>query len=145
MLETTVRTAGKRFCRERVSLSSAYVRIDDVVVQHAANGIGPMPPGIADREVKYLITFPNFDDVIRVFGDYEIVIAMQSPSSSYNVRGQHVQGIRLFFRVERNRQNMSRFAPDRQSRRREMTISAKFIRLRGRRGGRCVNSAPLSP
>jgi putative methyltransferase (TIGR04325 family) len=64
----------------------------------AANGIGPMPPGIADREVKYPITFPNFDDVIRVFGDYEIVMAMQSPSSSYNVRGQHVQGISLFFR-----------------------------------------------
>jgi hypothetical protein len=40
----------------------------------------------------------NFDDVMRVLGDYEIVMAMQSPSSSYNVRGQHVQGISLFFR-----------------------------------------------
>jgi len=67
----------------------------------AANGIGPMPPSIADREVKYPITFVNFDDVIRVLGDYEIVMAMQSPSSSYNVRGQHVHGISLFFRSKK--------------------------------------------
>jgi len=64
----------------------------------AANGIGPMPSSIADREVKYPITFMNFHDVMRVLGDYEIVMATQSPSSSYNVRGQHVQGISMFFR-----------------------------------------------
>jgi putative methyltransferase (TIGR04325 family) len=64
----------------------------------AANGIGPMPPTIADREVKYPITFLNFDDVMRVLGDYEIVVALQSPSSTYNVRGQPVQGISLFLR-----------------------------------------------
>jgi putative methyltransferase (TIGR04325 family) len=64
----------------------------------AANGIGPMPPNIADREVKYPITLMNFDDVVRALGHYEVVMATPSPSSSYNVRGQHVPGISLFFR-----------------------------------------------
>jgi putative methyltransferase (TIGR04325 family) len=64
----------------------------------AANGIGPMPPTIADRQVRYPITFTNFDDVMRVLGDYEIATVMQSPSSNYNVQGQQVQGISLVFR-----------------------------------------------
>jgi putative methyltransferase (TIGR04325 family) len=64
----------------------------------AGNGIGPMPPSIADRAVKYPITFTNFDEVMRVLRDYEIVMAMQSPSSSYNLRGQHVPGLSLVFR-----------------------------------------------
>ena len=64
----------------------------------AANGIGPMPPTIADREVKYPITFTNFDDVIRIMSGYDIATALPSPSSNYTVRGQHVQGISLIFR-----------------------------------------------
>jgi len=64
----------------------------------AANGIGPMPPKIADRQVRYPITFTNFDDVMRIMGSYDIAMAMQSPSSNYNVHGQHVQGISLIFR-----------------------------------------------
>jgi putative methyltransferase (TIGR04325 family) len=64
----------------------------------AANGIGPMPPTIADREVRYPITFTSFDDVLGIMGGYDIAMAMPSPSSNYNVRGQHVQGISLIFR-----------------------------------------------
>lgn len=64
----------------------------------AANGIGPMPPTIADRQIRYPITFVNFDDVMGVLSDYEIAIVMQSPSSNYNVQGQQVQGISLVFR-----------------------------------------------
>ena len=64
----------------------------------AANGIGPMPPTIPDRQVRYPITFTNFDDVIQVMGSYEIVMVLQSPSSNYTVYGQHVQGISLIFR-----------------------------------------------
>jgi putative methyltransferase (TIGR04325 family) len=64
----------------------------------AANGIGPMPPTIADRQVRYPITFPNFDDVMRIMSSYEIVTVLQSPSSNYTVLGQHVQGISLIFR-----------------------------------------------
>jgi len=66
----------------------------------AANGIGPMPPTIADREIRYPVTFTNFDDVMRILQGYEIAVAMQSPSSNYNVRGQQVQGISLFFRLK---------------------------------------------
>jgi len=66
----------------------------------AANGIGPMPPEIADRQVRYPVTFTNFDDVMRVMDSYEIAVALQSPSSNYNVRGQPVQGISLFFRLK---------------------------------------------
>ena len=64
----------------------------------AANGIGPMPPTIPDRQVRYPITFPNLDDVMRIMSSYEIVTVLQSPSSNYTVLGQHVQGISLIFR-----------------------------------------------
>jgi len=64
----------------------------------AANGIGPMPPSIADREVSYPITFSNFDDVMGIMDSYEIAMAMPSPSSTYHVRGRQVQGINLIFR-----------------------------------------------
>ncbi len=64
----------------------------------SANGIGPMPPAIADREIKYPITFTNFDDVMRTLADYEVALALGSPSSTYDVRGQQVQGISLIFR-----------------------------------------------
>ena len=64
----------------------------------AANGIGPMPPSIPDRQVRYPITFANFDQVMQIMGSYEIAMVMQSPSSNYTVHGQHVQGISLIFR-----------------------------------------------
>jgi putative methyltransferase (TIGR04325 family) len=64
----------------------------------SANGIGPMPPTIADREVRYPVTFTNFDDVMRTLANYEIALALPSPSSTYDVRGQQVQGINLIFR-----------------------------------------------
>lgn len=69
----------------------------------AANGIGPMPPTIADREVKYPITFVKFDDVMRVLGGYEIAMALPSPSSNYTIQGQLVQGISLLFRLKETR------------------------------------------
>jgi putative methyltransferase (TIGR04325 family) len=64
----------------------------------AANGIGPMPPTIADRQVSYPITFCNFDDVMRILASYEVAMALPSPSSTYQVRGQQVRGINLIFR-----------------------------------------------
>jgi putative methyltransferase (TIGR04325 family) len=64
----------------------------------SANGIGPMPPNIADRQVTYPVTFANFDDVMRILTDYEIASAMSSPSSTYEIRGQSVQGISVIFR-----------------------------------------------
>jgi len=64
----------------------------------AANGIGPMPPTIADRQISYPITFCNFDDVMGILDTYEVAMVMPSPSSTYNVRGQQVQGFNLIFR-----------------------------------------------
>lgn len=65
----------------------------------AANGIGPMPPTITDRPVKYPITFTNFDEVMQILASYEIALALASPSSTYEIRGQPVQGINLIFRT----------------------------------------------
>jgi putative methyltransferase (TIGR04325 family) len=64
----------------------------------AANGIGPMPPTIADRQIRYPITFVNFDEIMRIMSSYEIAMAMHSPSSNYTVLGQPVQGISIIFR-----------------------------------------------
>jgi putative methyltransferase (TIGR04325 family) len=71
----------------------------------AANGIGPMPPGIPDRKVSYPITLTNFDDAMRIMEGYEIAMATPSPSSTYNVRGQQVQGINLIFRSKEVRKD----------------------------------------
>lgn len=64
----------------------------------SANGIGPMPPGIADREIKYPVTFTNFDDVMRTLADFDIALTLGSPSSTYVIIGQPVQGISVIFR-----------------------------------------------
>ena len=57
-----------------------------------------MPPGIVDRPVKYLVNFVSFDDVMQTLGGYEIVMVTHSPSSNYNVLGEHLQGISLILR-----------------------------------------------
>jgi putative methyltransferase (TIGR04325 family) len=64
----------------------------------AGNGIGPMPPNIADREIAYPVTFVNFDEVLRIFSQYEIALSMLSPSSNYEFRGQLVRGVSLILR-----------------------------------------------
>jgi putative methyltransferase (TIGR04325 family) len=66
----------------------------------AANGIGPMPPHIADRLITYPVTFVNFDQVMQILADYEIAMSMPSPSSIYEIRGQRVPGISLIFRAK---------------------------------------------
>jgi len=62
------------------------------------NGIGPMPPNIADRQVKYPVTFINFDEMMRTLAGYKIALVTDSPSSTYEIRGQHVRGINFVFR-----------------------------------------------
>ncbi len=66
----------------------------------SANGIGPMPPHIADRQVAYPITFINFDEIMNILADYEIAMAISSPSSTYTIRGQQVPGISVIFRAK---------------------------------------------
>jgi putative methyltransferase (TIGR04325 family) len=65
----------------------------------AGNGIGPMPPNIADRQVMYPITFTNLDEVVAALGNFDVAMATPSPSSNYEVRGQHIPGISLIFRA----------------------------------------------
>lgn len=64
----------------------------------ALNGIGPMPPNIRDRQVKYPVTFANFDSVMQALAGYEIVSVTDSPSSTYEIRGQQLRGISIVFR-----------------------------------------------
>ncbi|MGB6509110.1 MAG: methyltransferase, TIGR04325 family [Xanthobacteraceae bacterium] len=64
------------------------------------NGIGPMPPNVPDRMVTYPVSFTNFDDVMKLFVDYEIAMSAASPSSAYEIRGQPVQGLSVVFRAK---------------------------------------------
>jgi len=64
----------------------------------AHNGIGPMPPGVKDREVKYPITLMNFSDLLGIMSDYEPVTVVPSPSSDYVLQGQRVPGLTLILR-----------------------------------------------
>lgn len=64
------------------------------------NGIGPMPPDIPDRMITYPVSFTNFDDVMKLFVDYEIVMTTVSPSSTYEIRGQPIQGLSIVFRAK---------------------------------------------
>ena len=74
----------------------------------AGNGIGPMPPNIADRELKYPVTFTNIDDVLRALNDYEVDLVVASPSAEYGVLGQNVPGVTVIFRAkERTTQKLS--------------------------------------
>jgi putative methyltransferase (TIGR04325 family) len=65
----------------------------------SANGLGPMPPHVADRQVTYPVTFTNFDDVMQALADYEIAMTLGSPSTIYEIRDQQVQGINVIFRL----------------------------------------------
>jgi putative methyltransferase (TIGR04325 family) len=64
------------------------------------NGIGPMPPHTADRQIAYPVTFVNFDDVMRTLSDYELAMSMASPSSNYEFSGRRVPGVSLIFRAK---------------------------------------------
>jgi putative methyltransferase (TIGR04325 family) len=66
----------------------------------AGNGIGPMPPTIANRQIRYPITFTNFNHVLQTLGDYEAALAIESPNAIYAVRGQQVQCATIIFRLK---------------------------------------------
>lgn len=66
----------------------------------SANGIGPMPPGIADRPIRYPVTFVPIADILRTLAaqGYAVTSVMASPSSNYAVAGAGVPGVSLMFR-----------------------------------------------
>ena len=68
----------------------------------AACGQGYNDGEIADREVKYPVTFMNFYDVVQVLNEYEIALATDSPSAEYDFRGQKIPGKSIIFRRKEN-------------------------------------------
>jgi putative methyltransferase (TIGR04325 family) len=66
----------------------------------AGNGIGPMPPNIADRQVEYPVTFANFGQVIAALAAYDMAMVFASPSAQYVVQGQPVAGVTAIFRLK---------------------------------------------
>jgi putative methyltransferase (TIGR04325 family) len=65
------------------------------------NGLGPMPPGISEAELRYPVTFLNIEAVMAKFVHYELILSLSSPSGSYNVRGKLAPGLTLVFRNRR--------------------------------------------
>jgi len=64
------------------------------VSQLSDNGLGPMPPGVPNRTVRYPITFLNIHDVVQALApNYEIALALSSPSGSYVVKHEPVAGV----------------------------------------------------
>jgi putative methyltransferase (TIGR04325 family) len=64
------------------------------------NGIGPMPPNVADRLVNYPVTFTNIDEVMQTLAGYEIAMSTVSPSSTYEIHSEPVQGLSVIFRAK---------------------------------------------
>jgi hypothetical protein len=65
----------------------------------AENGIGPLPPGVPDKQIRFPITFVNFADISRVLSHYTPALVTDSPSGTYSFRGVHVPGRNLIFRA----------------------------------------------
>jgi len=66
----------------------------------AGNGLGPMPPTIANRPVMYPLTFLNYDETLRTLSHYRVALTIESPSAVYVIRGQQTQGVTVFFRLK---------------------------------------------
>jgi len=65
------------------------------------NGIGPMPPEIADRPIRYPITIKNINVVMSRFErDYEMIVSLPSPSGEYKVDGNIIGGVTFIFRAK---------------------------------------------
>ncbi len=99
-LQALIATRPRYFALLRLP---AWGRPPLVTLQKSAlsgNGIGPMPPNMPDRMITYPVTFTNFDDVMRLFVDYEIAMSTVSPSARYEIRGQHIEGLNVIFRLK---------------------------------------------
>lgn len=65
----------------------------------AENGIGPVPPDVVDRPIKYPVTFLNIEDVkARINRVYRPVFSLPSASAEYQVLGENVRGVTAIFR-----------------------------------------------
>jgi putative methyltransferase (TIGR04325 family) len=69
----------------------------------AANGLGPMPPDVPDRLVRYPVAFPNIGATLGMFKQgYDLIVSLPSPTASYSVRGQNAPGATFIFRAKSN-------------------------------------------
>ncbi len=67
--------------------------------QLSKNGLGPMPPNVADREIKYPVTVMKLDDILQTLNRYIVVLVMDSASGTYVVHGKPVPGVSIIFRA----------------------------------------------
>jgi putative methyltransferase (TIGR04325 family) len=66
-----------------------------------ANGLGPMPPDVLDRLVRYPTAFPNIDVTLGMFKqELDLIVSLPSPSASYTVGGQNAPGATFIFRAK---------------------------------------------
>jgi len=64
----------------------------------AGHGIGPLPPGVADRPIACPVTLINFGALQRALSHYEIAFGAESASARFRVAGTNVPGVSVFFR-----------------------------------------------
>jgi putative methyltransferase (TIGR04325 family) len=64
------------------------------------NGIGPMPPNMQDREIRYPVTFMNIDEILRIFDGYDVVLTIDAPSSFYVVGDKSVPCVSIILRAK---------------------------------------------
>jgi putative methyltransferase (TIGR04325 family) len=62
-------------------------------------GLGPPPPGLPDRAIRYPTTLENFHDVMKRLAEYETALIMKSPAGDYAVGDQNAPGITLILRL----------------------------------------------
>ncbi len=62
----------------------------------ASNGPGPMPAGLEDREIRYPITYINYDEIMnRVNPFYDSISTLDAPSGNSNLEKEHVPGVSI--------------------------------------------------
>ena len=64
------------------------------------NGIGPMPPNMQDREIKYPVTFMNIEEILRICDGYDVVLTIDAPSSFYIVGDKSVSCVSIILRAK---------------------------------------------
>ena len=70
------------------------------VSQLSGNEIGPMPPNVQDREIKYPVTFMNIDEILQILDGYDMVLTMDASSAFYVVGDKSVPGVSIILRAK---------------------------------------------
>jgi len=84
-LEALAALKAPYFCLARFPVWTGAERIGLQETTLAQNGLGPMPPYIADRLVRYPVTFIDFGEMLRALDNYRLMLVMASPSAVYQI------------------------------------------------------------